>query len=249
MVYGHGIKISDTTYVVSTYVVYDFSLLRQSWRGISMTSLLLLDGATWCHGSVGVKSSRRHGKIGVWNSRIKSCFLVVFVALDKYKTTLVWFLREQKHTRKHTRDGLWPGNPGPKTITRMFLLPQKPHSCGFNIKMTPVWFLSVQNTMSDVFGQRPSVLCLSYTKLFAKKDNFKLKICGNSPAVGAMTLCSQWPRQWHLMSSMHGKRRASGNRWRHARRNPGSSQCEILEGDPEKYQPPWRNAFTLCGIW
>jgi hypothetical protein len=41
----------------------------------------------------------------VWNSGIKSCFSVVFVAWDKYKTT---FLREQKHIR----DGLWPGNPG-----------------------------------------------------------------------------------------------------------------------------------------
>jgi hypothetical protein len=63
----------------------------------------------------------------------------------------VWFLREQKHTR----DGLWRGNPldlwfpGPKTITRVFLLPQKPHLCGFVETHSTYGFL----------GQRPSLVC------------------------------------------------------------------------------------------
>jgi hypothetical protein len=64
-----GIKISDTT-----YVVYGFPLLRQYHRRISMTSCTLLDRSTWCHSYVGVMSSRRHGELGVWNSRTKLFF-------------------------------------------------------------------------------------------------------------------------------------------------------------------------------
>jgi hypothetical protein len=75
VVSGGGIKISDTTYVVC-----GFPLLRQCHRGISMTLYVLLDRSTWCRCYVGVTSSRRHDELGVWNSRIKSCFSVVFVA-------------------------------------------------------------------------------------------------------------------------------------------------------------------------
>jgi hypothetical protein len=70
VVSGGGIHISDTTYAG----VYGFPLLRQCHRGTSMTSCVLLDRSTRCRGSVGVTSSRRHGELGVWNSRIKSCF-------------------------------------------------------------------------------------------------------------------------------------------------------------------------------
>jgi hypothetical protein len=60
----------------------------------------------------------------------------LFYTAYNNKTTRVWFLREQKHTS----DGLWPRNPPrpqvegvskPKSITSVFLLPQKSHECRF----------------------------------------------------------------------------------------------------------------------
>jgi hypothetical protein len=136
------------------------------------------------------------------------------VAWDKYKTTRVWFLREQKHTR----DGLWPGNPldlwslgfpGPKTITRMFLLPQKPHSCGFIIVS---YILRYWHTISlpltgtsqwfefnpDVYIQCPAVSdspsCILYGNIMLKpwnnervpshnsgENHFLLHILGDCP--------------------------------------------------------------------
>jgi hypothetical protein len=51
---------------------------------------------------IGVTSSRRYGELGVWNSRIKSCFLVVFVVFGLetlgQRLSLVCFCSLRNHT-------------------------------------------------------------------------------------------------------------------------------------------------------
>jgi hypothetical protein len=74
-------------------------------------------------------------------------------AWDKYNTTLVWFLREQKHTR----DGLWPGNPDqrPSRVSGIGT------SCGFIIRL---WVDTHYSTQNVTYHSQVEITCKQANK-------------------------------------------------------------------------------------
>jgi hypothetical protein len=96
---------------------YTDFLLRQCHCGTSMTSYVLFDRLTWCRGSVDVMANLVCG-IPEFN------FLGRFCGISEGAETHTWWYLAWKPPR-HAFSGIsWP-----KTITPVFLLPQKPHEC------------------------------------------------------------------------------------------------------------------------